>query len=297
MIDQSRCRHQWFPMTAESCGRKKDGSWNDSNPKWNKTVKRSRSFWQHLRQIKEKRLYRETHTAFARYVEDRWGIKKTYAYDLMRASETLSKVSAIADKIPEAGQIKIEAQLRELTRMPQGNLADVVETAIAMANDQDSPVTAKVLRKARQQVTGNPAPASKNESTKKPDSVESHEAAGQVKRSCSRKLDSTRESDVSIDEKATAHHRVEVLVADLRQALQSLGLNERFDGLLSEMLSAATEVVDEPRRKSEGCLRLGTPDPRKVKRSSQENRHREAAGIVARLEDCEMSNGVLRGAI
>jgi hypothetical protein len=54
-----------------------------------------------LLRIRDGRLYRRTHRTFARYCQQRWGLSRSYAYELMEAGQVAEALSGIAD-VPNA---------------------------------------------------------------------------------------------------------------------------------------------------------------------------------------------------
>jgi hypothetical protein len=103
-----------------------------------------------LKEIRDRRLYREDHKTFEHYLKMKWGFERAHAYRLIDASGVKADLSPIGDKITKANEIKTEGQLRELTSVPHESLEDVVKKAAEIAGD--APLTAKVLKEAREQV-------------------------------------------------------------------------------------------------------------------------------------------------
>jgi len=103
-----------------------------------------------LKEIRTEKLYREGYKTFEAYVKDRWGIDRSRAYQLIDASDLKADLSTIVDKNPKADEVKTEGQLRELASVPAESLADVIAKASEIAGD--APLTAKVLKEAREQV-------------------------------------------------------------------------------------------------------------------------------------------------
>jgi hypothetical protein len=69
---------------------------------------------------------------------------------LIDASDVKRDLLPIGNKIPKAKEINTEGQLRELTDVPEDLLEEVIEKASEIAGD--APLTAKVLKEARQQI-------------------------------------------------------------------------------------------------------------------------------------------------
>jgi hypothetical protein len=103
-----------------------------------------------LKQIRDDKLYREGHKTFESYVKQKWSIETRQAYRLIDASDVKADLCPIGQKITKANEIKTEGQLRELTSVPHESLEDVVKKAAEIAGD--APLTAKVLKEAREQV-------------------------------------------------------------------------------------------------------------------------------------------------
>jgi hypothetical protein len=103
-----------------------------------------------LKEIRDQKLYRERHKTFETYVKARWGFDRSRAYQLIDASELKADLSTMVDKNPRANEVKTERQLRELASVPSESLAEVIEKASEIAGD--APLTAKVLKEAREQV-------------------------------------------------------------------------------------------------------------------------------------------------
>lgn len=69
------------------------------------TIERGlQAFWEAgnaLREIRDQKLYRQTHSNFEAYCSERWNISKTRAYELISASKVVLQLSAEADVLPE----------------------------------------------------------------------------------------------------------------------------------------------------------------------------------------------------
>lgn len=100
-----------------------------------------------LAEIRDKRLYRESHKTFEAYCKSRWGYEKSYSYDLIATKE-------VADFVRNCGQngaLVTESQARELRKIPKEKRKEVFEAAVASAPKGDDGVpqlTAKVIREA-----------------------------------------------------------------------------------------------------------------------------------------------------
>lgn len=96
-----------------------------------------------LKRVRDESLYRETHSSFAAYAEDRWAIGRTRLYQFIDATERIDilKLSTTVDSLPVR-----ESQLRELSRCETPE-----QTALAWRRATDSvsdaeQVTAKQIR-------------------------------------------------------------------------------------------------------------------------------------------------------
>jgi hypothetical protein len=103
-----------------------------------------------LKEVRDQRLYREGHKTFESYLKTKWGFDRSYAHRLIDASDVKRDLLPIGNKIPKAKEINTEGQLRELTDVPEDLLEEVIEKASEIAGD--APLTAKVLKEAREQV-------------------------------------------------------------------------------------------------------------------------------------------------
>jgi hypothetical protein len=103
-----------------------------------------------LKGIRDQRLYREGHKTFESYLKARWGFDRSYAHRLIDASDVKKDLLPMGNKNPKVGEITTERQLRELASVPHESLEDVIEKAAEIAGD--TPLTAKVLKEAREQV-------------------------------------------------------------------------------------------------------------------------------------------------
>ncbi len=103
-----------------------------------------------LKGIRDQRLYREKHKTFESYLKARWGFDRSYAHRLIDASDVKKDLLPMGNKNPKVGEITTERQLRELASVPHESLEEVIEKAAEIAGD--TPLTAKVLKEAREQV-------------------------------------------------------------------------------------------------------------------------------------------------
>tara|TARA_A100001391_G_scaffold183537_1_gene150821 strand:+ start:154 stop:798 length:645 start_codon:yes stop_codon:yes gene_type:complete len=98
-----------------------------------------------LKELREDKLYRETHKTFEAYVQERFGFKKSQAYNLIDASE-------VAGNVHHGGQIKNERQAREVAKAPPERQQEVVDKAAEMAEVTGKVITAKTMAEAREAV-------------------------------------------------------------------------------------------------------------------------------------------------
>lgn len=100
-----------------------------------------------LSEIRDSRLYRETHKTFEKYCQDRWDMKKAHAYRMIEAASVQENLSPIGDKLPIS-----ESQARPLTRLEPNQQAQAWQKAIKKA--PDGKVTARHVQEAVNEMTG-----------------------------------------------------------------------------------------------------------------------------------------------
>lgn len=93
-----------------------------------------------LSAIKDSKLYRKEFDTFEEYCQSKWGWGKAYAYQLIGAAEV--KKSPIGDSV------KNQAQARELAKVEPEKRAEVIEKAIATADAESRPMTARDIADA-----------------------------------------------------------------------------------------------------------------------------------------------------
>ena len=93
-----------------------------------------------LQHVRDGRLYRATHDSFESYCRAKWGMGKSYAYQIMASACVAVEVSATAD-------IKTERAARELSKVEPEHREDVVRKAA-----EAGPVTAKAIKQAAAEV-------------------------------------------------------------------------------------------------------------------------------------------------
>jgi len=101
-----------------------------------------------LCQIKEKRLYRETHDTFEDYCRERWDISRDYAYKQIAAASVIQNVDQGIQK-PET-----ERQARPLAKLPAEEQAPAWQKAVETA--PEGKVTARHVGKIVREIIGDP---------------------------------------------------------------------------------------------------------------------------------------------
>lgn len=79
-----------------------------------------------LREIRDRKLYTDEYDTFEEYVEGRWGWGRAHAYRLMEASSVVAA-------LPPGEKPTVEAQARELTKVPEPKRAKVWKEAVETA--------------------------------------------------------------------------------------------------------------------------------------------------------------------
>ena len=106
-----------------------------------------------LKEIRDRRLYRQQYDTFEEYCVRRWDVSRPRAYELCAASEVVADLSAIADiqLLPEN-----EAQARPLTRLKDpAQWRRAWQTAVKLAAAEKRPVTARDTEEAVRRLDGN----------------------------------------------------------------------------------------------------------------------------------------------
>jgi hypothetical protein len=78
--------------------------------------------------IRDQQLYRQTYATFEAYCRERWDLSRTYAYQLIGASEVVDHVAAVSDVVPTN-----EAQARPLASLPPEQQVEVWQEAVETA--------------------------------------------------------------------------------------------------------------------------------------------------------------------
>ena len=95
-----------------------------------------------LLEIRDRRLYRATHTSFDQYCQERWGFRRAHAHRLMQSARVLEALSPMGDT-PAS-----ERQARELTPLLRDpdQLREAWSDATQQATRAGSPLTARLVR-------------------------------------------------------------------------------------------------------------------------------------------------------
>lgn len=97
-----------------------------------------------LMEIRDERLYRETHATFDSYCRDRWQFDRNRAYQLISAAEVANALP------PEYPPIANEAQARELVPLAHES-PELVAEVWRQVTSSDEPVSATRIRNAVRQ--------------------------------------------------------------------------------------------------------------------------------------------------
>lgn len=113
-----------------------------------------REVGQALLEIRDSRLYRETHATFEAYCQDRWALPRSRAYQLIDSAKV---VNALGDP----SDLTNEAQARELATLDDpAQMKTVWAAAEQRAEKENRPMTAALIRQVRTEVApGNGASA------------------------------------------------------------------------------------------------------------------------------------------
>lgn len=103
-----------------------------------------------LKEIRDSKLYRESHKTFEKYVDQKWGLERRRAYQLIDAADTKGNLCTIVHKNERASEIKTEGQLRELKDVPAESMEAVVNQAAIIAGD--ATITASDIKQARKEI-------------------------------------------------------------------------------------------------------------------------------------------------
>ena len=106
-----------------------------------------------LKEIRDKRLYRQQYDTFEEYCARRWELSRPRAHELCAASEVVTDLSAVADirLLPEN-----ERQTRPLTRLKDpAQWRRAWQSAVKLAAAEKRPVIARDTEEAVQRLNGN----------------------------------------------------------------------------------------------------------------------------------------------
>lgn len=93
-----------------------------------------------LSEIRESRLYRETHDNFEDFCRERWDIGKTYAHGQIQAYHVVENVRNCGAIIPAN-----EAQARPLTMFETDDQIDIWNIVLEKANENNGKITASLV--------------------------------------------------------------------------------------------------------------------------------------------------------
>jgi len=85
-----------------------------------------------LMEINERKLYRHTHKTFAVYCREKWGMSKSYAYDLISGAKTAHHILSGASDVQRP---ETESQMRILLQLPLAQRIEAWQRATATAPD------------------------------------------------------------------------------------------------------------------------------------------------------------------
>lgn len=85
-----------------------------------------------LGEIRDARLYRETHATFEDYLAERWQMSRPRGYEMIQAAEVARSLSAMAD----TPAVENERQARALATAPEAERAEVWQEAVARAGGE-----------------------------------------------------------------------------------------------------------------------------------------------------------------
>jgi hypothetical protein len=104
-----------------------------------------------LMEIRDNRLYRETHATFDAYVKERWHFERARAYQLIGAAE-------VARAIPASFRpVENEAQARELVPLVREN-PSAVAAVWKQITESDEPISAPRIRQLVREHVAKPEP-------------------------------------------------------------------------------------------------------------------------------------------
>jgi hypothetical protein len=116
-----------------------------------------------LRDIRDGRLYRESHKSFDSYVQDRWNFQKRYAVFLISAVDVAENVNHGSQKVVDGAvissvpEIPNERVARELAKVPEDEQADVWEEVTTTSPKVTAAAVRSVVEK-RAETAAKPQP-------------------------------------------------------------------------------------------------------------------------------------------
>lgn len=142
-----------------------------------------------LDEIRENRLYRETHKTFEAYCREKWGIARRTADQFIGAAKVMENLSAIALKIPRK-----ENQVRPLTGLTPELQLEIWQEAVASAPN-GIPTGAAVQRLVDERVSSR---------TTKRTAGDTSEELGQLRLENQRLKEQIRQRDLDRERRAAA---------------------------------------------------------------------------------------------
>lgn len=106
-----------------------------------------------LREIREQRLYRESHETFETYCDERWGFGRNYANKQIAAAEA---ATALGTTVPTASAPTSEAQAREL--VPLKDQPEELAAVWTEVSSNGTPTAARIREAVQQRVALEPKP-------------------------------------------------------------------------------------------------------------------------------------------
>jgi hypothetical protein len=111
-----------------------------------------------LKEIRDNKLYRESYKTFEKYVDQKWGMGKSRAYQLIDAADIKANLSTTVDKNERGAELNTERHLRELKDVAKESVDAVIDKAAEIAGDD--PITASDLKQARVEILEQTEPES-----------------------------------------------------------------------------------------------------------------------------------------
>lgn len=98
-----------------------------------------------LREMSDRRLYRNTHSTFKEYVEEVYGIAVRTAYELVDHADV---IGSLPDECANFAQTATPSQTRVLKKVPAEKRANVIKDAKAKADSEGKDLTASHIKDA-----------------------------------------------------------------------------------------------------------------------------------------------------